>query len=231
VPLYIELPTSVVLEITYTEPGLQGDRSTGGNKPATVQTGATVMVPLFIVTRREDQGGHPRRALPWSRLTAHARRPFNPSRRKSRRRALDVLYSADLRDEPTAGVLADTLRRMGSEVPDHMAYAVELVEGVTANADRIDELIASYAEGWTLDRMPVVDRNLGRIGVYEIVFRDDIDDAVALSEVVELADELSTDGSARFLNGCSTASASTPPADVPSPPAPLVPMIHTTART
>jgi len=50
VPLYIELPTSVVLEITYTEPGLQGDRSTGGNKPATVQTGATVMVPLFITT-------------------------------------------------------------------------------------------------------------------------------------------------------------------------------------
>jgi len=126
---------------------------------------------------------------------------FNPSRRKSRRRALDVLYSADLREMPPTGVLAETLQRMGSEVPDHMAYAVELVEGISANADRIDELIASYAEGWTLDRMPVVDRNLGRIGVYEIVFRDDIDDAVALSEVVELADELSTDGSARFLNG------------------------------
>ena len=126
---------------------------------------------------------------------------YNPSRRKSRRRALDVLYSADLRDVPTAGVLADTLQRMGSDVPDHMAYAVELVEGVTANADRIDELISSYAEGWTLDRMPVVDRNLLRIAVYEMLHRDDIDDAVALSEVVELADELSTDGSARFLNG------------------------------
>ena len=50
VPLYIELPTSVVLEVTYTEPGLQGDRSTGGNKPATVETGATVQVPLFITT-------------------------------------------------------------------------------------------------------------------------------------------------------------------------------------
>jgi len=126
---------------------------------------------------------------------------YNPSRRKSRRRALDVLYSADLRDIPARTVLSDTLARMGQEVPDHMAYAVEIVEGVESNADRIDELISSYAEGWTLDRMPVVDRNLGRIGVYEIVFRDDIDDAVALSEVVELADELSTDGSARFLNG------------------------------
>ena len=126
---------------------------------------------------------------------------FNPSRRKSRRRALDVLYSADLRDVEPAGVLADTLRLMGSDIPDHMAYAVELVEGVMANVDRIDELLASYAEGWTLDRMPVVDRNLGRIAVYEMLYRDDIDDAVALSEVVELADELSTDNSARFLNG------------------------------
>jgi N utilization substance protein B len=126
---------------------------------------------------------------------------FNPSRRKSRRRALDVLYSADLRDISAAGVLSDTLTRMAANVPDHMAYAVELVEGVERNAARIDELISSYAEGWTLDRMPVVDRNLSRIAVYEIVFRDDIDDAVAVSEAVELAEELSTDNSPRFLNG------------------------------
>jgi N utilization substance protein B len=90
---------------------------------------------------------------------------------------------------------------MGSDVPAHMAYAVELVEGVEANADRIDELIASYAEGWTLERMPVIDRNLGRIAVYEMLHRDDIDDAVAISEAVELAGELSTDNSPRFLNG------------------------------
>ncbi len=126
---------------------------------------------------------------------------YNPSRRKSRRRALDVLYSADLRDIPAAGVLADTLTRMGTEVPPHMAYAVEVIEGVEANAVRIDELISSYAEGWTLDRMPVVDRNLCRIGVYELLYRDDIDDAVAISEAVELAQELSTDESPRFVNG------------------------------
>ncbi len=82
-----------------------------------------------------------------------------------------------------------------------MAYAVELVEGVEAHAGRIDELISSYAEGWTLDRMPVVDRNLARIAVYELLYRDDIDDAVAISEAVELAGELSTDDSPRFLNG------------------------------
>ena len=126
---------------------------------------------------------------------------FNPSRRKSRRRALDVLYQADLRGITPATVLADTLRRMASEVPDHMAYAVEVVEGVERNQARIDELIASYAEGWTLDRMPVVDRNLCRIGVFELLYRDDIDDAVAISEAVELAGELSTDGSPRFVNG------------------------------
>ena len=126
---------------------------------------------------------------------------FNPARRKSRRRALDVLYSADLRDIPARTVLADTLARMGSEVPAHMAYAVELVEGVEANAGRIDELLSSYAEGWTLDRMPVVDRNLARIAVYEMLHRDDIDDAVAISEAVALAGELSTDSSPRFLNG------------------------------
>ena len=131
-----------------------------------------------------------------------AQRPdYNPSRRKSRRRALDVLYQADLREIPSATVLTDTLRRMGSDVPDHMAYAVEVVEGVERNIERIDELLASYAEGWTLDRMPVVDRNLCRIGVFELLYRDDIDDAVAISEAVELAEELSTDGSPRFVNG------------------------------
>ena len=126
---------------------------------------------------------------------------YNPSRRKSRRRALDVLYSADLRDIPARTVLSDTLARMGRDVPDHMAYAVEIVEGVESNADRIDELISSYAEGWTLDRMPVVDRNLLRIAVYEMLHRDDIDDPVAISEAVELAGELSTDDSPRFVNG------------------------------
>jgi len=126
---------------------------------------------------------------------------YNPSRRKSRRRALDVLYSADLRDIPARTVLSDTLARMGRDVPDHMAYAVEIVEGEESNADRIDELISSYAEGWTLDRMPVVDRNLLRIAVYEMLHRDDIDDPVAISEAVELAGELSTDDSPRFVNG------------------------------
>jgi N utilization substance protein B len=126
---------------------------------------------------------------------------YNPSRRKSRRRALDVLYSADLRSISPAEVLADTIARMGADVPAHMQYAVEVVRGVEAHAEHIDEVISSYAEGWTISRMPVVDRNLSRIGVYELLYRDDIDDAVAISEAVELAKEFSTDESPRFING------------------------------
>jgi N utilization substance protein B len=126
---------------------------------------------------------------------------YNPSRRKSRRRALDALYSADLRGIDAPAVLTETIGRMGRDVPEHMAYATALVEGVAAHAARIDELLSTYAEGWTLDRMPVIDRNLARIAVYEVLFRDDLDDAVAISEAVTLAEELSTDESPRFLNG------------------------------
>jgi N utilization substance protein B len=125
----------------------------------------------------------------------------NPSRRKSRRRALDVLYSADLRAAAPTVILADTLERMGADTPAHMEYAVQLVEGVVTHAERIDELLSSYAEGWTLDRMPAVDRNLARIAVFEMLHRDDVDDAVAISEAVALAEELSTESSPKFLNG------------------------------
>jgi transcription antitermination protein NusB len=124
-----------------------------------------------------------------------------PARRKARKRALDVLYEADMRDLPPGQVLVTYLGRIGVPRPDHMDYAVGLVEGVTKHLDRIDELIASYAEGWTIDRMPAVDRNLARIAVYELLFEPTIDDPVAITEAVELAKQMSTDDSPRFLNG------------------------------
>jgi transcription antitermination protein NusB len=124
-----------------------------------------------------------------------------PARRKARKRALDVLYEADLRDLPPSQVLAAYRERIEKPRPGHMDYAESLVEGVAKNLDRIDELIASYAEGWTIDRMPVVDRNLARIAVYELLYADDIDDPVAITEAVELARQMSTDDSPRFLNG------------------------------
>ncbi|SCG44770.1 NusB antitermination factor [Micromonospora sp. A202] len=124
-----------------------------------------------------------------------------PARRKARKRALDVLYESDLRDKPPVEVLAGYVQRIEQPRPEHLGYAVGLVEGVAEHLDRIDELIASYAEGWTLERMPVVDRNLARIAVYELLYVDEIDDAVAISEAVELARQMSTDDSPRFLNG------------------------------
>jgi transcription antitermination protein NusB len=124
-----------------------------------------------------------------------------PARRKARKRALDVLYEADLRDLPPRQVLVTYLERIAKPHPDHLDYTVSLVEGVAENLDRIDELIASYAEGWTLERMPVVDRNLARIAVYELLYVPEIDDPVAITEAVELARQMSTDDSPRFLNG------------------------------
>lgn len=124
-----------------------------------------------------------------------------PARRKARKRALDVLYEADLRDLPPNQVLASYVDRIEKPRPDHMDYATSLIEGVAKNIDRIDELIASYAEGWTLSRMPVVDRNLARIAVYELLYVPEIDDPVAITEAVELAKQMSTDDSPRFLNG------------------------------
>ena len=124
-----------------------------------------------------------------------------PARRKARKRALDVLYEADLRDLPPSEVLRVYLDRIEKPHPDHLDYAISLVEGVARNLDRIDELISSYAEGWTLERMPVIDRNLARIAVYELLYVPEIDDPVAITEAVELAKQMSTDDSPRFLNG------------------------------
>ena len=124
-----------------------------------------------------------------------------PARRKARKRALDILYEADLRSAPILEILQAALGRIEQPRPVQLHYTVALVEGVAAHLDRIDELIASYAEGWTLERMPPVDRNLARIAVYELLYAEDIDDPVAISEAVELARQLSTDDSPRFLNG------------------------------
>jgi N utilization substance protein B len=124
-----------------------------------------------------------------------------PARRKARKRALDVLYEADLRDLPPSRVLSTYLDRIAQPRPAHLDYTIMLVEGVAKELARIDELLASYAEGWTLDRMPVVDRNLARIAVYEMLSVPEIDDPVAITEAVELAKQMSTDDSPRFLNG------------------------------
>jgi transcription antitermination protein NusB len=120
------------------------------------------------------------------------------ARTKARKRALDVLYESELRDVDLGGTLPD---RVATGDPPVNPYTVTLVEGVAAHRARIDELLDAHAEGWSLARMPIVDRNLLRIAMYEILYVDDVPDAVAVSEAVHLASELSTDESSGFVNG------------------------------
>ena len=122
----------------------------------------------------------------------------NSARSKARRRALDILFEAEQREVSAMSAL--TARR---EIADQIinVYTVDLVEGVTAMAESIDEFLATYSQGWTLERMPAVDRIILRIGTWELLYNDDVPDAVAVSEAVELAKILSTDESPQFING------------------------------
>ena len=120
------------------------------------------------------------------------------ARSKARKRALDVLFEAEIRREPVLALLDE---RVAAASPPVSPYAAELVRGVQAHREQIDELLSSHAEGWTLDRMPAVDRNILRIGTFELLWQDDVPDAVVISEAVALARDLSTDGSPAFVNG------------------------------
>jgi N utilization substance protein B len=120
------------------------------------------------------------------------------ARSKARKRALDVLYESELRNVDAVTTLAERVELAEPPVND---YTIELVEGVAAHRDRIDAILAEYAEGWTVDRMPDVDRAVLRLAVYELLWRADVPDAVAIDEAVELAKTLSTDESPRFVNG------------------------------
>ena len=124
------------------------------------------------------------------------------ARTKARKRALDVLYAADARGADPLDVLTERIDSVGSADAVPLGeYAEVLVRGVAAHADRIDDLLSEHAEGWTLDRMPAVDRAILRIGVYELVYSPDVPAAVAVDEAIELAKSLSTDNSPRFING------------------------------
>ncbi|GAA4869395.1 MULTISPECIES: transcription antitermination factor NusB [Saccharopolyspora] len=121
------------------------------------------------------------------------------SRTKARKRAVDILYEADLREMDPVTLLAD---RVGSaDVPPVAEYTITLVEGVQGNRARIDEVLSQHAEGWTLARMPAVDRAVLRLGLYELLWSDDVPSAVAIDEAVDLVKGLSTDDSPRFVNG------------------------------
>ncbi len=120
------------------------------------------------------------------------------ARRKARKRALDLLFASDLRRESADDALD---RAIAEGAAPNNAYTVTLVRGVVEHQARIDEVLAQYAQGWTLDRMPAVDRNVLRIGAYELLYADDVPDAVAVTEAMALVRELSTDESPAFVNG------------------------------
>jgi N utilization substance protein B len=120
------------------------------------------------------------------------------ARSKARKRALDVLYEAAQRGADPMTTLRERLALSDPPVPE---YAAVLVEGVVTHQERIDELLSTYAEEWTLERMPPVDLAALRIGAYELLWCDDVPDGVAVSEAVELVGSLSTDESAGFVNG------------------------------
>ena len=114
-----------------------------------------------------------------------------------------MLFQADVRGEALDVIVEAEAKRAAGE-PERMAswlYAREIVDGVADHRDQIDELIASYAQGWTLDRMPNIDRALLRLASWEILHNPDVPTAVAIDESVELAKEYSTEDSARFVNG------------------------------
>jgi len=125
------------------------------------------------------------------------------ARSKARKRALDVLYGADVRGQSINEVLAAEQARADNDPKrsSSWGYARDIVVGITEHGDEIDELIETYAQGWTISRMPAVDRAIVRIGLWEILYNEEIPDGVAISEAVESATVLSTEDSAGFVNG------------------------------
>lgn len=125
------------------------------------------------------------------------------ARTKARKRALDLLYGADVREISLNAAIAMEAERAQNQPAREASwnYARQIVEGIAQHGDEIDELIETYSRDWSIDRMPTVDRAILRIGIWEILFNADIPDGVAISEAVESATALSTKDSARFVNG------------------------------
>jgi N utilization substance protein B len=120
------------------------------------------------------------------------------ARTKARKRALDVLFAAEMRGESATEALDRAIAEGEAPTND---YTVVLVRGVEEHRTRIDEVLTEFAEGWSLSRMPAVDRNVLRLGVWELLWTEDVPDAVAISEALALVTELSTDESPQFVNG------------------------------
>jgi N utilization substance protein B len=124
------------------------------------------------------------------------------ARSKARKQALDLLYETDIRGTNVLETLASRdIPAEGPEARPIREYTRELVVGVSDNRRKIDELITTYAQGWDMDRLPAVDRNILRLGIYEILWSTDVPTSVAIDEALDLAKELSSDDSSKYIHG------------------------------
>jgi N utilization substance protein B len=124
------------------------------------------------------------------------------ARSKARKQALDLLYEADIRGSSALELLQS--RDVIEDGPDARPireFTKELISGISANSRKIDELITTYAQGWDMDRLPAVDRNILRLAIFEIVWTADLADGIAIDEALTLAKELSTEESAGYIHG------------------------------
>jgi len=124
------------------------------------------------------------------------------ARSKARKQALDLLYETDIRGTNLLETLvARDIPADGPDARPIREYTRELVNGVSDNRRKIDELITTYAQGWDMDRLPAVDRNILRLGIYEILWSTSVPTSVAIDEALDLAKELSSDDSSKYIHG------------------------------
>ncbi|MEI8066456.1 MAG: transcription antitermination factor NusB [Actinomycetes bacterium] len=119
------------------------------------------------------------------------------ARRKARKRAVDFLYEAEIKK-------IDPKALLESRPPEELSegeYAIHLVSGVVENQRKIDDLIMTYAQGWDMDRMPALDRNILRVAIYELLYEPELADQIAINEAVEIAEDISTVDSSGYING------------------------------
>lgn len=124
------------------------------------------------------------------------------ARSKARKQTLDLLYESDIRGSDLLELLASRdVAHEGADARPIRDYTKSLVEGIATHKRKIDELISTYAQGWDMDRMPAVDRNILRLGIYEILWVKQLEDSIVIDEALTLAKDLSTDDSAGYIHG------------------------------
>ncbi len=120
------------------------------------------------------------------------------TRSKARKAALDLLYEGDIRKASAVDLLHTRVTDLEYVIRD---FTKELVDGVDLHKRKLDELITTYSQGWDMDRMPVIDRNILRLAIFELLWSSDVPASVAISEALELAQTLSTEESSKYING------------------------------